>query len=274
MKKLVIIELLIVTALLCGCSLHIPPKKAAIAYTTALYGDATCTAFKEDGDRLLLTMHDKEYDFTYHVTLNSGADALLESDFSAAYITFLANDYAPELDQLKRDYAAAIEWTEAPSQEGTLAKLTLSHDVHTACASVLGSIIQRFDTRQYFRFAQIPVYCGDELLGSYYLSCGEYIARDDSLIAFYQKTIYQRLAYGEPAVAITSPEELAFLRKDLLSEEELHEMTEFTAVYRESDTAERLKQIEVYRFQYRNSCYVIANLLVEPNNAALLFELP
>lgn len=255
--------------LLLGCTPNSNQWKNLADSAIELYGPATYVSHFSGNNSMSLTLKDETHGFTYSVLSTAPEEGIITfSDYENQLLQGFINEQADEIESFKSFFFADIIWNYPVDSNGVVARLELKRDLFLPYAFKFTSRMKAYDERDILHDARIEVTYQGKVLGTYYFGCNEVILPDNSDVIWYQNTLFMVLAYNEYR-AIDSVDELVFTGKEYLSEEQLHELADFTPVYRVTDTPETLKHIPVFHYSFGDSKYVIANI-IDANTMALL----
>lgn len=283
MKKRLFLFLLLLSAILLGgCGMNRAKEKMLAKKLKALaierYGDAEFVSYSTQKDApFTVTLRDSSYQFEYTVTATDRDNpAIDDSTFFANYgRNFLAMNDAALRDALKTSsgiYYTAEDMS-ANGPDGCFMTVQVGNELYLDRALAIIPIIRQYDTRDFFSDYCITFNAPDadgemRCFGRYFLGAGEFVKADDSELLWMRKALFLRLTTGDNPEAISSEDALLFLKKQYLTEDELHALADFEPM----NPSRPGEKYAVFTFSCNDRIYLCSKLLIAPNNAPLLIK--
>jgi len=254
---------------LTGCR-DIATKEELIKYATSNYGKCECIDFIKNGDNAIddnsiATFKDKEYGFIYYVESNisgsifGGTMEGKKSNFDEVYISYIKDRLSTKLSKIEEKYKSTLEWH---YNNYLIVTINLEDEFFAEEVSTkLGRLIEKIDTRKYFKDAEISVVYNEEDIGKYEFETKEYFTKEESHINWAKEQIYSTMKYYKN-VNIKSEDELKYIKMEVMNVNDVPNISNENMAYRITDTEETYENIEVYYFKYKNQIWILADCLV------------
>ncbi len=157
--------LLSVLCILTGCS--VKSEKSLHRWAKSNYGSSKILS-KDSGEKsLTLTLEDKEYKFTYHVTSSLSAFIVdgssfgdtesSSSDFPACYLNCFLAYHMPELSRLETQYSVTIKPYTGYDRTSLLEITAGDAQQGTAAALEAAKICKAYDNRHFWKHSILPI---------------------------------------------------------------------------------------------------------------------
>lgn len=196
MKK-IIITLILVSMLLCGCKAEVRSEQELLAYVNARYGSCTLVGSDKSSDReLVCTVRDDKYGFTYTVTSrvsDVGMDGTkfwesesTTDDHLPCLTDYIIKNEDSRLKEIEKKYSLSIE--DSYPSHYLISLILQSENAQSAEEAAAGTaaIFKEYDSGRVFQSYSVAVYDSrKELIGLCDMYTGKWTTAEEVNIEFY-----------------------------------------------------------------------------------------